>query len=52
MWIKMISFARKSTDLFKKNYLKEEGSGFWEKMETVYVAKSKDFFQEQTHLFM
>ena len=31
MWIKMISFARKSTDLFKKNYLKEEGSGFWEK---------------------
>jgi len=49
MWIKMRSFDRKSTDLFKENYLKElkeEGSGLWEK---VYVAKSKAFFKEQTH---
>ena len=45
----MISFVRKSTDLFKTNCLKEEGSGLWEKN---YVAKSKAFFKEQTHLFI
>ena len=40
----MRSFVRKSTDLFKNNYFKEEGSGLWEK---VYVAKGRAFFKEQ-----
>ena len=42
-------FVRKSADLFKKNYLKEEGSGLWER---VCVAKNKAFFKEQTHFFI
>ena len=33
----MKSFVRKSTDLFKKNYLNEEGSRLWER---VYVVKN------------
>ncbi len=42
-------FVRKSTDLFKKNYLKEEGSGLRER---VYVVKIKAFFKQPTHLFI
>ena len=44
----MRSFVRKSTDLFKKNYLKDEGSGLWEK---VYVANCKAFFKETNPSF-
>ena len=45
-WKQIVS---KSTDLFKKNYLNEKGSGLWER---VYVVKNKAFFKEQTHLFI
>ena len=42
-------WGRVRTDLFKKNYLKEESRGLWER---VYVARNEVFLKEQTHLFI
>ena len=39
----MKACVRKRTDFFKKNYLKEEGGGLWER---VYVAKSNPSFHQ------